>query len=197
MIVPETERNKSATIISEGVSMNDSPMPSRYIPNAIYVMRTVMQGNLTLSQMADQKANMVIGASFVIFTLSVGQMRAGTMLLPIAILACGAFVAAVCAILCVLPRTGIAKSYDKARDNLLFFGVYKSMSEVEFSDAVLAELTADEDAYRMMLRDIYQNGQVLARKKYRFLGYAYRAFLTGLVSSFVLLVLELITGLRL
>jgi hypothetical protein len=43
-------------------------------------MRTVMQGNLTLSQMADQKANMVIGASFVIFTLSVGQMRAGTML---------------------------------------------------------------------------------------------------------------------
>jgi hypothetical protein len=156
-----------------------------------------MQGNLTLSQMADQKANMIIGASFVIFTLSVGQIHAGTMLLPIAVLATGAFLAAICAIICVLPRVSKAKGALGPGDNLLFFGVYSQLSEENFSDEVLGRLQCDEDAYRMMLRDIYQNGQVLARKKYRFLGYAYRAFLTGLVGSFVLLVLELITGLRL
>ncbi|MCH4150590.1 MAG: DUF5706 domain-containing protein [Sphingobium sp.] len=177
--------------------MNNLNKPSEFIPNAIYVLRTTMQGNLTLSQMADQKANMIIGASFVIFTLSVGQIHAGTMLLPIAVLATGAFLAAICAIICVLPRVSKAKGALGPGDNLLFFGVYSQLSEENFSDEVLGRLQCDEDAYRMMLRDIYQNGQVLARKKYRFLGYAYRAFLTGLVGSFVLLVLELITGLRL
>jgi hypothetical protein len=36
-----------------------------------------------------------------------------------------------------------------------------------------------------MLHDLYQNGIVLERKKYRMLGYAYRVFLTGLTASFI------------
>jgi len=32
-----------------------------------------------------------------------------------------------------------------------------------------------------MLHDIYQNGAVLQRRKYRYLGYAYRVFILGLV----------------
>jgi len=32
-------------------------------------------------------------------------------------------------------------------------------------------------------RDIYQNGKVLAGKKYRLLGWAYRVLLAGLVAS--------------
>ena len=42
-----------------------------------------------------------------------------------------------------------------------------------------------------MARDIYQNGMVLQRKKYRMLGYAYRIFLVGLVASFVAFVVDL------
>jgi hypothetical protein len=34
-----------------------------------------------------------------------------------------------------------------------------------------------------MLRDIYQNGQVLRLKKYKLLGWSYRVFLIGLVGS--------------
>ena len=34
-----------------------------------------------------------------------------------------------------------------------------------------------------MLHDIYQNGQVLHRRKYRFLGVAYRIFIVGLVAT--------------
>ncbi|HYJ53847.1 MAG TPA: Pycsar system effector family protein [Allosphingosinicella sp.] len=37
--------------------------------------------------------------------------------------------------------------------------------------------------YRTMARDIYQNGLVLRRKKYRMLAYAYEVFLLGLVAS--------------
>jgi hypothetical protein len=44
-----------------------------------------------------------------------------------------------------------------------------------------------------MARDIYQNGQVLERKKYRLLGYAYRIFLVGLTASFVAFVIQYLT----
>jgi hypothetical protein len=51
--------------------------------------------------------------------------------------------------------------------------------------------------YEAMAHDIYQNGQVLAHKKYRFLGYAYRILLTGLVASFVTFMIPFVVrGLR-
>ena len=45
----------------------------------------------------------------------------------------------------------------------------------------LAQLGSDDSIYRTMARDIYQNGTVLAHKKYRMLGWAYRLFLVGRV----------------
>ena len=64
------------------------------------------------------------------------------------------------------------------------------MSEEDFVDAVLPCLTTEEQMFRTMLRDIYQNGRVLQRKKYRFLGYAYWIFLVGLTATFVTFLLE-------
>ena len=45
-----------------------------------------------------------------------------------------------------------------------------------------------------MLRDIYQNGQVLKRRKYRFLGYAYGLFIAGLVATLAAFGVELALG---
>ena len=42
-----------------------------------------------------------------------------------------------------------------------------------------------------MLHDIYQNWQVLQRKKYRFMGYAYRIFILGLIVTLVSFVAEM------
>ena len=38
-----------------------------------------MQTNLSLSQMADQKASILMGATFVVFTIAVGQVSRGDM----------------------------------------------------------------------------------------------------------------------
>ena len=46
-----------------------------------------------------------------------------------------------------------------------------------------------------MIHDLYQNGMVLQRKKYRLLGHAYRIFLAGLTASFLAFVAEF-AGLR-
>lgn len=55
------------------------------------------------------------------------------------------------------------------------------MDEEEWTRAVLAQLQADETVFRTMMHDIYQNGLVLQHRKYRYLGYAYRIFIVGLV----------------
>lgn len=166
------------------------------VPNAIHLLRTAVQTNMQLSQMADQKANMLIGASMVIFTLSVAQLRSGRLVLPVAVLAVGVFLAAVCAIMAVLPSVSRARGPVSDDDNLLFFGVFTSLGEAEFSDRMMALVADDEALCRAMLRDMYHNGQVLQRRKYRYLGYAYRLFLAGVIVSFLALAVDLGLGWR-
>lgn len=55
---------------------------------------------------------------------------------------------------------------------------------------MLGEFRADESVYRMMLRDLHQNGTVLRRSKYRFLAWAYRIFLGGLVLTLLVYLAE-------
>ena len=65
------------------------------------------------------------------------------------------------------------------------------MSEEEYVAAVKARLRSEEDLYDAMLRDTYQNGVILARRKYRFLGYAYRLFIVGLTLTFAAFAYEM------
>ncbi|MCJ8158256.1 Pycsar system effector family protein [Sphingomonas sp. LaA6.9] len=169
--------------------MGDQPasvpakMPGqKFPPNAVHLVRTVEQINVQLSQMADQKASILMGATFVVFTISIGQARSGgELVLPLMVLAFFSFVSAMLAVFAVLPAT---KARPGANPNILFFGQFTQMSETEFADRVIAELHDEEALYRLMLRDVYQNGQVLQNKKYRYLGLAYRTFLIGLVTTF-------------
>ena len=154
-----------------------------FAANAIHLVRTAQQINVSLSQMADQKASILMGATFVVFTISVGQARSGGFSLALMVLALFSFLSAMLAVFAVLPS--VKGKAPAGRPNLLFFGVFTHMSETEFADAVLEELHADETVFRTILRDIYQNGQVLQNKKYKFLGWAYRTFLVGLVLTFL------------
>ena len=67
---------------------------------------------------------------------------------------------------------------------------FKDLDLAQFISRMLDVLHTDEDVFRTMLRDIYQNGQVLQRKKYRFLGHAYRIFLAGLSLTLVVFLIE-------
>lgn len=156
---------------------------------AIHLVRTTTQANLTLSQMADQKASILMGATFLVFTLSVGQARNGGISVPLLVMASFAFVSAFCAVLTVLPSIG-KSNVPPDSQNLLFFGSFAHLPEDEFVDLVLDRLKADESVFRAMLRDIHQNGQVLLKKKYRFLTLAYLVFLAGLTSTLIAFVLE-------
>lgn len=159
-----------------------------YPPNAVHMMRTAQLAQIQLSAMADHKASILMGATFVIFTITVSQARGGAAPLPLLILGGAAFLSAVFAILTVLPMT--KKRKPTGQPNILFFGTFSRMEEEEFIDAVTDRLRTEDSFYRTMARDIYQAGSVLQNKKYRMLAYAYRTFLIGLVASATAYVVE-------
>jgi hypothetical protein len=158
-----------------------------YTPNAVHLVRTAQQLNVTLSQMADQKASILMGATFVVFTISVGQVSRQGMNASVMFLAFFSFVSAMLAVYAILPSVSPKPSDNP---NILFFGNFTQMSESAFVEEVLSRLKDDDSIYRTMLQDIYQNGQVLHRKKYRFLSYAYRAFMIGLMMTSIALAVE-------
>ena len=160
-----------------------------FSPNAVHLLRTVQNNTLKLSQMADQKASILMGASFVVFSIAVSRAFAGSLPWSLAVLALFAFVSSLCAVMAVLPR--LSRSLPPgARRNRMFFGHFHDLDEEQWTLEVLAGLHTDEDVFRMMLHDIYQNGQVLQRRKYRFLGYAYRLFIVGLVATLAAFAVE-------
>ena len=157
---------------------------ARSLPvNAIHLIRTTQTIHVSLSQMADQKASILMGATFVIFTITIGQSRGGQMApLPLLVLGGFAFFAAVLAVLAILPAT---RSRAVPTQNPLFFGSFTRLSEEDYVEQMLDLVATDESICRAMAHDIYQNGMVLERKKYRLLGYAYRVFLVGLTASLI------------
>ena len=161
-----------------------------YSPQAIHVLRTVQNNTLKLSQMADQKASILMGASFVVFSIAVSRAFTGSLPWSLVVLALFAFLSSLCAMMAVLPR--LSRSLPPGvRRNRMFFGHFHDLDEGDWTRDVLAELHDDESVFRLMLHDIFQNGLVLQRRKYRFLGYAYRLFVAGLVATLAAFAVEL------
>jgi len=137
--------------------------------------------HVQFSAMADSKASILMGATFVVFSLTLGQMQSSKISLPLLVLGAFSFAATVLSVLAILPEIG-GKSKAN-RPNLLFFGLFHRMDEEEFVDTVVGTMRSEEQVYRMMARDLYQNGAVLQRHKYRYLAYAYRTFLVGIIAT--------------
>ncbi len=163
------------------MTAEEQPSTPVYPPNAAHLMRTAQLAQIQLSAMADHKASILMGATFVIFTITIGQARTSSAPIPLLILGGAAFFSAICAVLAVLPITRRRKP--KGEPNLLFFGTFTQMEEDAFIEQLIGRLHSDDSIYRTMARDIYQAGSVLQNKKYRMLGWAYRLFLAGLVAS--------------
>ena len=171
-----------------------APPRGQFSPDAVHLLRTAQLIQYQLSQMADQKASMLMGATFVIFSITVGQVKAGSSA-PAALLILGgaAFLSALLAVGAVLPSTKVPPS-PTGPANLLFFGSFTQLAEEDFVNLVLDTVTDSDAVYAAFAHDIYQNGRVLARKKYLLLGYGYRVMLAGLVLSFVAFALHLTAG---
>ena len=161
----------------------EAPLSAAYSVNAIHMLRTVQTNSLRLAQMADQKASILMGAAFVVFSLTLGRTVAVGLSYPLIVLGVFAFASTLCAVAAVMPFVAAPPAGDQV--NRLFFGHFGTMDEAEWTEGMLDELESDERLFRLMLHDIHQHGKVLLERKYRYLGYAYRVFVAGLVLTLI------------
>lgn len=173
-----------------GADQNASGGGPALAPSAIHLLRTTTTVNLAHNQMADQKASMLMGAAFVVFTLTLAELGRGHMARPLVVLGAFAFVAAMLAVAVVMPAIRSGPAYE-VRPNPMFFGAIARQPRDDYVETVLQQLASEEEVYRIMLCNLWQTSQVLAGKKYRLLSYAYRTFLAGLVLSGLLFLGEL------
>lgn len=180
----ETELDQSAT---------QAPKRRTFSAQTIHLLRTAQINTLTLSQMADQKASILIGATFVVFSLAVTRLIGSDIYWSTLCLAATAFLSSLCAVLAVLPSLGKPPK-DPEAFNPLFFGHFAAISEEQWTDELLDKFATDESLFRTILKDVHQNGQVLYKRKYRFLTYAYRIFLSGLLLTWLVYAGEYVWG---
>jgi hypothetical protein len=149
------------------------------------MLRTVQQHHAHLSALADQKAGISSAANSILFSLALTRNLqqadwAALMLMT------GSAVTVLFALLVVAPLSAFRKgpAAETKQFNLLFFGHFSSLSQEEFSAQMHTAMGTDTTLHETMIRDIYQMGMVLAKRKYRFLAYAGVSFMITLALSF-------------
>jgi hypothetical protein len=148
-----------------------------------YLMQTTQRHHMQLSQMADNKASMLITVSSLVLTVAMGHFNDPKMRISILILAAFTLAAMFMAILAVLPK--YRPLVLKDRQNLptffnpIFFGHFAELPRDEFCRLLGETLRSDAAVYEVLANDIYSIGTYLARHKYRYLRWAYLFFLSG------------------
>jgi hypothetical protein len=180
----------------EGSSM-DHPPPQR--PGALFadiperntadvILRTAQQHHVSLSVMADTKANIIITVSSIVLTLSMGKLDQNDLKVSVITLTVFTLLALLLAILAVLPKyrpLRLTTVELPSNFNLLFFGHFAELSRDRYLTEIATTLKPDGSIYAAMANDIYSLGSYLAHHKYRYLRWSYLSFLTGFILASV------------
>src|SRR5262245_53887270 len=192
---PQTQKHREVAAEVLGVEIPTVPQEERGGHAAIYALRTVHQSQTHLVVLADQKANILIGAIAVTHTIIFTKVdflpNAHLVLLIVFVWALSIEAVGVYfALLTLVPRVSDRFNEVKIEDspNLAFFGFFTKYPANEYVEYLCRNLRNDDAARRFLAMDIYQVGVVLKRK-YKFLRLAYVFGIGGallLVSSTVI-----------
>ena len=164
------------------------------------MFRVTYQNHIQLSQLADNKANMLISVNGLMTSVLAAALaprleQATWLLTPAIVLLAGCVPSLVFAVLTVRPRlnrTPITVEQVRANaGNLLFFGQFSGMPLAEFNESMHALIDNPRLLQDSLIRQLWLMGQSL-KQKYRFLQVAYALFLLGVGGAGVVLVVQLI-----
>lgn len=157
------------------------------------MFRTTSQNHLMLSQMADNKSNILITINSIILSVVVSVLvrkleENQNLIVPTIMLIVVCLSTTVFAILATRPNLSSGRftrdDVKGKRTNLLFFGNFHGMS-IDDYEWSMKEMMKDGDyLYGSLIKDIYYLGKVLG-KKYKFLRIAYNIFMFGFVMSII------------
>jgi len=150
--------------------------------------------NMTLSEMADSKASILLGASFVVFSLSISDIADGKASTPLLVLTLFSFIATIFGVLTVRPNRmqRAAKPIPASKVNILYFGSYIDCPREEYVDEMMRVLSSEEETYRRFTRDLWDHGHVLRDNKYKWLYWSYTFFFWGMVITAAAVVGQLV-----
>ena len=157
------------------------------------MFRIISDNHVSLSQMADSKANIMISVNTIVMSILVSVLLGKLQfypeyILPTIILLGVCLSAVVFAILATRPNvsqgTFTKEDIMNKKVNLLFFGNFYNMSLPDYDWAMKEMMSDREYLNSSMIKDIYFLGVVLARK-YKYLRISYNIFMFGLVLAIV------------
>jgi len=189
----EKEKKKSEKKAEEFALKKDKArLPERGIET---MFRVTLRNHITLSDIADTKANILLSVNAIIVSLALSNLLPkldnpsnNHLIIPTVIFVLFTLASMILSVLATRPNVTSGKftkeDVKNKKVNLLFFGNFHKMKLDEFEWA-MGEMMQDRDyLYSSMKKDLYFLGLVLNRK-YGILRTTYTVFIVGIIISVV------------
>lgn len=155
------------------------------------MLRLTSTNHIQLSEMADNKANILISVNAIIISviLSVLLRKLQTdpyLTIPTLIFLLASVTTIIIAILATRPKISLGVFNDddviNKKTNLLFFGNFHRVPQEKYERAMRTMMRDSDYLYSSIVQDIYHLGKVLG-KKYKLIRLAYNVFMIGIIMS--------------
>ncbi|MDP5106196.1 MAG: DUF5706 domain-containing protein [Polaribacter sp.] len=169
---------------------NKNEVPERGVET---MFRVALKNHMTLSNIADTKANILLSVNAIIVSLALSTLLPKLdnpnnhyLIVPAVIFIIFTVASIILSILATRPNVTQGKftkeDVANKKVNLLFFGNFHQMKLNEFEWGIL-EMMHDRDyLYNSLTKDLYFLGLVL-NKKYKILRITYTVFMIGIIAS--------------
>ena len=184
-----TELKNLAPVVVQGKGKKDKDnRPDKGIET---MFRITSANNQRLSDMADNKAHILITVNSIMLSLIVSLLLRrlddhGNLIIPTFILLLVSLTCVVVSILSTrpsIPKGEFSKEdIDNKKVNLLFFGNFYKMSLPSYTDGMIKVMNDKDFLYGTLITDVYSQGVVLGRK-YKLIRLAYNIFMWGLIAA--------------
>lgn len=159
------------------------------------LFRVTLKNHLTLSDIADTKANILLSVNAIIISVALSNLipkldnpSNSYLIYPTAIFIIFSVVSMILAVLATRPNVTSGqftkKDVEDKKVNLLFFGNFHKMSLSDYEWAIQELVKDKEYIYSSLTKDLYFLGLVLDRK-YKILRLTYTIFIVGIVISVI------------
>jgi predicted metal-dependent HD superfamily phosphohydrolase len=194
---PGKDAGIAAPALPEPAKKQKGDRPDRGIET---MFRISSNNHQRLSDMADNKANIMITTNSIILSILLSVMLRKLednphLLIPTMLLLAVCVVTMVSCILATRPvipeGTFSQQDIDQKKVNLLFFGNFYRMSYDEYLNGMIKMMNDREFLYGSLTRDLYSQGVVLGRK-YRLLRIGYNVFMYGITISVIAFVVAVL-----
>ena len=158
------------------------------------MFRVTLSNHTRLSQIADNKANIMLTVNALMISLMLGGPMTKVdkhpeYLMPLGLVLLTSAICIVTATLATRPTVTHGRTtkeeIKRKEANLLFFGNFHDMPLADYQEGMRDLMEDREYLYGTLTKDLHSLGKVLHRK-YRFLRITYTIFMLGVVSAVVL-----------